>query len=93
MRFDECQQVLLAALWALCDARPPSKSEVRRMLRGTDVPSEAHAAIAVRNAERFAFRVSSELTELSRTVLKHSRYPFYTESDTGLPGHRKVRVQ
>ncbi|AXQ52331.1 hypothetical protein SEA_ERICMILLARD_98 [Mycobacterium phage EricMillard] len=92
--FDKYQQALLAGLWALCDAQPPEKQELRRLLNPrTTVTSEAHVVMATRAAEDFHHNIRKGLTELSRSTQKYPRYAFDKDRrGTGVPNHRKVRV-
>lgn len=93
-RFTEDQQVLLACYWALSDAHPPHKGELRKMFRSkVDTSTAEHAVISARRAEDFHIGIAGALTELSKATQKYPRYAFDRfRRGTGVPNHRKVRV-
>lgn len=88
------QKALLTAYFALADAQPPSKEELRHTLNPrASFSDQKELVVALRGAEHFVANLTRGLFELSKASKKYSTpVKDAHRRGTGLPGHRKVRV-
>lgn len=91
-KFDKLQQAAIAAFWALSDAEPPTKREMRRSLR-TLTENPVGNIVSIRRAEDAPREFTAALYEVGKASGKYVKAPFMdAKTTTGLPGHRQVRV-
>lgn len=90
-KFDGIQQALIASFWALSDAEPPTKRELRRSLRSlTENP--LGNVLSVRKAEDAPREFIAALHEVGKAAGKYATPFIDSRVTTGLPSHRQVRV-